>query len=207
MKLSVLLATAGRHTLHRTLASLSNQAWQEGDEVMVVTDACHDDVLRLLQAGEFHIPWRHIPILTGPHKDWGHTPRNLTMKQAQGDYISHFDDDDVALPSMVSDIHSQLTDIPSVHMFRMIDYKTKNKVWTQTGLLRRKYISTQNIVHPNDPRKFGRWARFYGGDSVFIIQTAGYYPGHVHFHDVVTCVYNPLHHLTNEEVQAWFLAL
>lgn len=207
MKLSLLLATIGRPTLLRTLRSLEQQAWQPGDEVMILTDGNHEEVAKLLLEENFHqsLPIRHLTITDGPHKDWGHTPRNRTMHLAQGDFLCHFDDDDVALPGMIASIH-QVLGAPLVHMFRMIDYKSQRQVWTKKGLLQRRHVSTQNVVHPNDPKKFGRWGSFYGGDAQFIMQTAKFYQGRVCFHDLITCVYKPPNELSYEDVIAWFTA-
>ena len=205
MKLTVMLATVGRPTMLRTLRSLENQEWQAGDEVVVVTDANHSDVAKILTESGFYktLPLRHIAIKDGPHKDWGHTPRNRTMHLAKGDFLCHFDDDDVALPNMVRDMRAVLGE-PAVHMFRMIAHRNRRLVWTTPGLIKRRHVSTQNIVHPNAPATFGRWGSFYGGDSQFIIQTAAHYPGRILFHDVVTCVYNPPAALTLEEVLDWY---
>lgn len=205
MKLTLMLATVGRNTLARTLQSLERQAWQPGDEVMVVTDTNHSQVSKMLSEQGFNksLPLRHLAIKDGPHKDWGHTPRNRTMHLAAGDFLCHFDDDDVALPSMVKDIHAVLAE-PAVHLFRLIAHNKKRKVWTVPGLIQRSHISTQNVVHPNIPKTFGRWGRFYGGDHQFIAQTAAFYPGRVKFHDVVTCVYNPPPDLTLDDVLNWY---
>ncbi len=204
MKFSVLLPTIGRPTLLRTLLSLKHQAWELGDEILLLSDDNHGAVADIL--GLAAMPRdlvKHFQVEDGPYKDWGHTPRNLYMRDAAGDFLCHFDDDDVAARDMIHSMRQVCVDRDYVHMFRMVNYGTGRVVWTKKGLLKRKHISTQNIVHPFDPDNFGKWGTYYGGDSAFIRETAGKYPGRVQWHEKITCVYNPPAALSYSEVQNW----
>ncbi len=202
MKITVLLATIGKPTLARTLASFKDQAWQEGDEILVASDDNHVQVVNMCNAAG--VPWSHVLLGGGPHKDWGHTPRNVAMPHAKGNFICHFDDDDVALPTMLRDMHAALDkDRDCVHLFRMLRYKKQDKIWLKEGVLRRRFVSTQNILHPNVPGTFGVWARFYGGDFFFIRDTCTKV-GKVLWHDQVTCVYAPSPLMNLDQVLAWY---
>lgn len=199
MRLSVLLPTINKPTLLRTLQSLSNQAWIPGDEILVISDDNHRDVMCLVaNMKSSTLPLRHVQIDDGPHKDWGHTPRNRCTRLAQGNYLMHIDDDDVVVDNGIEQIRSKLTKIPTVHMFRMFDDKKQKKIWTKEGQLKRRHISTQNIVHPNNIRTFGEWGLWYGGDSQFIIQTCAKV-NNIQWHDIVTVIYNPQMNVSKQQ--------
>ncbi len=205
MKISILLPTIAKVSLGRMLESLQKQDWQTGDEVLLLADDNHASASFLWQQSK--LPGRCIPVVGGPHKDWGHTPRNLHMADAQGDYLCHLDDDDVASPTMLSDLrHCIKTMSTLVHLFRMIRVKDRQKIWKRKGVLTRTHVSTQNIAHPNRPDTFGTWAPVYGGDADFIHQTVLKCGGAL-WHDVVTCVYGPPTAWTAQETWRWLRSL
>lgn len=201
---TVILPTIGRATLARTLESLYAQDWRTGDELLVLAD---DNIHEVRQQvfGTHQLPFlRVVSVLGGPHKDWGHTPRNLHMKDALGSHLCHFDDDDVALPNMMSAYRDSVRAAPDhVHLFRMLPHKTRRLVWKKAGLLQRAAVSTQNIVHPNRPSTFGVWKPMYGGDFFFIQETVAKCANQVLWRDVVTCVYGPPADMTYQDVLAW----
>ncbi len=199
--ISLLLPTLGRATLARTLASLVNQAWLPGDEVMVLSDDNHDAVAQQFAASG--LPGRCIAVMGGPHRDWGHHQRNQCMKLAQGDFLCHFDDDDAALPTMIADMRAAATQGRAVYLCRMKDYKSGRLVWRQEGVLKRRFVSTQNILHVNEPATFGTWLPIYGGDFYAIRDTAARV-GVVRWINVCTCVYAPPPELTLEAVLQWY---
>ena len=203
-KISVLLATIGKPCLARALEGFSKQAWGPEDELVVVSDGNHEVVDSVCLASNIK-QLRRVSVAGGPYKDWGHTPRNLTMHTMRGDYICHFDDDDLALPDMLKNMHSVLTEIPSVHMFRYWKYKTERLVWTKYGCTDMGQVSTQNILHPNLPKTFGHWGLYYGGDCQFIRETCNNFPDNVHFHDIITCVYAPPAEFNARQIIGWYL--
>lgn len=207
MKLSVLLTTIYKRTLLRTLQSLEKQAWEAGDEVLLVSDDCHDEVIKLITDTKFNMPIRHIPIKDGPHKDFGHTPRGRTMKKASGNYICHLDDDDIYLSDAIKNMRQSCKqDLKAVHLFRMIRYSDKRIIWTKEGQLKRKHISTQCICHPNKPSTFGVWGPYYGGDFQFCAQTCAKV-GKVIWDNIITSVWNPDPELSLEQVYKWYDSL
>src|SRR5262249_20683127 len=88
---------AGRPSLAGTLERLRGQQWHAGDVGRLVSDGPNELAAELWKkAAAEEFPLRHLVLTDGPHRhrDWGHTPRNRTMRLAQGDYLIHIDDDD-----------------------------------------------------------------------------------------------------------------
>ena len=71
---TIILGTAGRKTLRRTLRSITSQL-EPGDEIMIIRDDSGDA---------------------------GDTPRNISMHRAAGTHLLFMDDDDEYTPGRVS---------------------------------------------------------------------------------------------------------
>ena len=176
--LSVLVPTIGRPTLARTLRSL--QDLEAADEVIVIGDGEQKEA-----QSEFHrsaLPGIYISV-RGPSGDWGHTPRNLVMSRARGDYLLHMDDDDYYLPGAVSIIRAALLKQPGLpHLFRM---RLGGGILWQRPTISCGNVSTQMFVHPNLPDTFGTWKPVYGGDADFIRETSSRFPDVIWREDVI----------------------
>lgn len=150
MTLSILIPTCGRSSLSRLLDSVRPQL-ASVDELLIR----HDH--------------------TG---DWGHTPRNVMMASAKGDYILSIDDDDVYLPDALDFVRAALALAPGrPHMFRLIRGGRfgDDVVWTDK-VIREGNVGTQMICVPNVAGKLGRWGSRYEGDFDFIVSTLVLYP-------------------------------
>jgi glycosyltransferase involved in cell wall biosynthesis len=181
LSLSILLPTIGRRSLFACLGSMLNQDFRLGDEILLISDGPSN---AKAISEQFDLPIRYMEV-DGPNRDWGHTPRNLLMKEAQGDFLLHFDDDDIYRPHAIASIRERLeADLSKPHLFRMWAIDKKEVIW-RTEELESGNVSTQCIAHPNDG-KFGVWKPFYGGDFYFIFDTCRMHGGVV-WEDLIIC--------------------
>lgn len=161
-RLSVVVATTGRPTLGRTLASITAQM-VPGDELIVEYDR------------------------TG---DMAATPRTRGMHAASGDYVLFMDDDDTYEPGAFDLIRAAVRKDPGrVHLFRL----TSGAGWGlgKDPVVRRGNVSTQMVVVPRDPAKFGRWGPRRSGDYDFIASTLEHYPEGPIWHPEVIATWRP----------------
>lgn len=147
------------------LASLSKQAWQSGDRVIVVHDGIASE-----QTRELCRDVRLIELPEGPHKDFGHTPRNKVMPMITDGYICHLDDDDTLTPDAIAAMHEQIDESPgSIFLFRMCDADGELYWSNKTQIM--SNVGTGCVLHPAtinlaqfDPSR-------YDGDGVFVEET------------------------------------
>jgi glycosyltransferase involved in cell wall biosynthesis len=160
---SIIVATSGRPTIHRTLRSILPQL-EPGDEVMVVRDASSDA---------------------------GDTPRNDAMPRARGTHLLFMDDDDVYVPGALGTMRRFADENPGRIGIFKLEYAVGNRRWVEPEL-RYKNVSTQTFLVPNVPGKLGRWERHgrVAGDFVFIEETVRL-QGEPIFVDEVTVLARP----------------
>jgi Glycosyl transferase family 2 len=186
---TVLLPTIGRPTLERTLQSIKDQKLLKGDEVLLVSDGHYPGLAERWQASG--LPGRFLE-LPGPHGDWGHTPRNLTLPGAGGDYILSIDDDDIYVPGAFRTIRACLRAAPErPHLFRFCMRRLGGAVYWKVPVIRFGSVGTPCLVYPNRPGKFGTWAPYRGGDYVFIQGTCAHYAEGPVWHEEVIVVARP----------------
>jgi glycosyltransferase involved in cell wall biosynthesis len=158
---SVIVASAGRSTLARTLLSVAPQLLA-GDELLVDVN---DDA------------------------PWGHVARNRMMDRAHGEYLMFMDDDDVYTDDALLIVRRELLRQPdSVHLFRL-RYGSGEVIWREP-ILEEGQVSTQTVVVPNRSAKLGRWGERYQGDFDFIAQTCQRM-GEPVWHDAVIALCRP----------------
>lgn len=163
--ITVLCTTIGRAGLPRMLASLSKQAWRDGDRVIVVHDGVASEQTRALCRDV-----RLIELPEGPHRDYGHTPRNKVMPLITAGYICHLDDDDMLAPDAIAAMREQIDESPgSIFLFRMQDTGGHLYWSNKTQIL--SNVGTGCVVHPAtiDLAEFD--PSHYGGDGLFIEET------------------------------------
>ena len=142
---SIILGTAGRNTLTRTLKSITPQL-EPGDELMIIRDDSGDA---------------------------GDTPRNQSMSRAAGTHLLFMDDDDVYVPGALAKMRSFADENPGkIGIFR-IEYTVGPKRW-KVPELKNRNVSTQTFLVPNVPGKLGVWEHrgTVHGDFIFIEETA-----------------------------------
>jgi glycosyltransferase involved in cell wall biosynthesis len=184
--LSIIVATAGRPTLRRTLASITPQL-EPGDEVFVL----HDD-----------------------SGDAGDTPRNSAMPRARGTHLAFLDDDDVYVPDALEKMRRFAREHPGrIGIFKM-RHPAGTTHWREgEPVLRYANVSTQTFLVPNVPGKLGRWHRdverpgggHYIGDYAFITETVRL-QGDPVFVDEVTVHVRPVGPLRRLWIRARYLA-
>jgi glycosyltransferase involved in cell wall biosynthesis len=183
---SIIVATAGRPSLRRTLASITPQL-EPGDEIMVVCDASGDA---------------------------GDTPRMSAMPRARGTHLAFLDDDDVYAPDALEKMRRFAREHPGrIGIFKM-EHPAGTTHWREgEPELRYANVSTQTFLVPNVPGKLGRWQEGaprpgggeYAGDYVFITETARL-QGDPVFVDEVTVYARPVHPLRRLWLRARRLA-
>jgi glycosyltransferase involved in cell wall biosynthesis len=142
---SIIVGTAGRKTLKRTLKSIVSQL-EPGDELMLLRDDSGDA---------------------------GDTPRNQSMHRAAGTHLLFMDDDDVYVPGAFAKMRRFAEENPGrIGIFRMA-YTTGPKRW-RVPELKNRNVSTQIFLVPNVPGKLGVWEHrgTVHGDYTFIEETA-----------------------------------
>ena len=184
--LSIIVATAGRPTLQRTLGSIAPQL-EPGDEVFVLCD----------DAG-----------------DAGDTPRNSAMPRARGTHLAFLDDDDVYAPDALEKMRRFAREHPGrIGIFKM-KHPAGTTHWRDgEPVLRYANVSTQTFLVPNVPGKLGRWQEgrprpgggVYAGDYVFITETAEL-QGEPIFVDEVTVYARPVDPLRRLGTRARYVA-
>ncbi len=141
--LSIIIATLGRDTLAKTIASLTGQL-KHGDEVIIERDNTDDMAA---------------------------TPRTRGAAAATGDYLLFIDDDDVYRPEALGLVRTAVVEHPDrVHLFAL----EGGTGWRLPQFGRDvcvENVSTQMIVVPNDPTRFGHWGPRRRGDFDFIQST------------------------------------
>jgi glycosyltransferase involved in cell wall biosynthesis len=170
--ITIIVATGGRRTLRRTLASIVGQLGP-GDEIMVVRDDSGDA---------------------------GDTARTDAMPRALGTHLAFIDDDDVYAPGALEAMRRFAREHPRrIGIFKM-KHPVGTTHWREhEPELRYANVSTQTFLVPNVPGKLGRWRKgsrpsgqgTWAGDYVFIMETAEL-QGEPVFVDEVTVFARPL---------------
>jgi glycosyltransferase involved in cell wall biosynthesis len=170
--ITVIVATAGRPTLRRTLRSIVGQL-RPGDELMIVRDDSGDA---------------------------GDTARMDAMPRARGTHLAFIDDDDVYAPDAFEKMRRFAREQPDrIGIFKM-KHPVGTTHWREgEPVLRYANVSTQTFFVPNIPGKLGRWQAGrprpgggeYAGDYVFITETVEL-QGEPVFIDEVTVYARPI---------------
>ncbi len=167
-RLTVLCVTTGRPTLQRAIESLQEQEWQDGDEVLLVHDGPAAPWVTALW-NESRLPGQLRILDQGPHGDWGHTPRNLTLPTIESGYVVNLDDDDALAPRALATIRQQVTgDQRACFMFRAT-YQDGRTLAVEPEL-QFGNVGTGCFVHPAGI-PLGSYVSRYGGDFDFITTT------------------------------------
>ncbi len=158
---SIIVATSGRETLTRTLASLAPQL-EHGDELLVIRN-------------------NEAP--------WGHKTRDEAMHRANGTHLWFMDDDDIAADFALSEIRLTVAEDPDrVHVFKM---KHGNLVLWKDPVVRIGNVGTPMMVIPNRQGKLGRWGTAYEADGQFLLETMYLRGDQPVFHDQIVALIRP----------------
>lgn len=146
--IAVIVPTAGRYQLRRSLLSVSNQLGPR-DELFVVSDGELPLVRSIVSEFDSLQQLRFIEH-QDPVSTFGWAQRNVAMRQAQADVLAFLDDDDIYLPNAIASIRRE-----AAHGRPMIfrrEYKDKFS-WTKPEFIEGE-IGTGMFVVPRQP---GRW--------------------------------------------------
>lgn len=156
----------------RMLQSLREQDFRSGDEVIVVSDDNHLEVIQTLEPFRTSgLPLQHITITDGPHRDWGHTPRNRTIKVPIADFVRHADDDNIFLPGAVDQMRMACAANPTaLHMFPIFYHRGGyiSGYAGLTGEIAHFKVDTATLVYPRVATVGEWWTSRSGGDYDFI---------------------------------------
>ena len=162
-------------TVERSVRSILDQSWQN-IELIAVNDASTDDtgsILDEMAKSEPRLKVLHNRINVGPY-----VSKNLALMQAQGNYITGHDADDIALPNRISmqmgpilqDSECKAT---IAHMVRLDEhglpcYPAKISRYSSDGIFRWAFISL--LIERNFlTQELGFWDSVrFGGDSEMI---------------------------------------
>jgi hypothetical protein len=126
--LSIIVATSGRGSLSRTLASLASQIG-DGDEILVLR---RDNVPK------------------------GNATRDEAIKKATGSHLWWADDDDIAAPGALETIRKKVAEDPqTIHIFKMKS-GAGYMLWEEPEF-RLCGVGGPMCVVPNIPGKLGKW--------------------------------------------------
>jgi glycosyltransferase involved in cell wall biosynthesis len=174
-RLSVVIPTPGKgRPLERTLRSVNHQR-QPGDEVIVVHDAVDgvDPEVKSLCAA---YGCRYLECDFGRHS-WGHLEICAGMAAAEGDWIVHNDDDDVATPDAFRAIRDRIAELaePRPLLFQFMT-PWREVLWAERQLALAR-IGGHCLVHPNDPVRIAPMTECYQGDYDMIRGTVDLWGG------------------------------
>ena len=158
-RLTVIVPTICRPTLLRTLDSCRG-----ADEVLLAPDGPEALARVLALASQVALPGVvRVLSVGGPHRDHGHTPSNLALEHAAGDWLSRLDDDDAYRPGALDLVRAALADAePVPHLFRA--GCRAGVVWHTRGELVEGNVTTAGIVTPRPAGRLARYGTRYQGD-------------------------------------------
>lgn len=175
-RLSIVIPTAGRLSLERTLQSYRHQMQPE-DELIVVFDTL--DMSRETNMAMIRIAERYgaqYSWAQASEHTWGHQQVQAGMAQARGDFLVFNDDDDVATPDALASIRRTIQDLdePKPLMFSWMTWMDI-VLWDEPRLVE-CHVGGHALVPPNIPERLGQWSYRYNGDWDFIRSTIDLWP-------------------------------
>lgn len=166
MTLSVIVATLGRPSVERTLASVIPQLGPH-DEVLVATRFPERLYGLIPDDPRVRVIYTDCDEAYG-----GANERNAAMPKATGTHLCFIDDDDVYTDGALDAMRDAACDRPVIFKVDLTALGT-GVVW-QDPALRYTNVSTQGLLVPNVPGKLGVWVAYQHGrgcDFSFIALT------------------------------------
>jgi glycosyltransferase involved in cell wall biosynthesis len=180
--ISVCVATYNRSNLliERSLNSIIGQSY-DNIEILVVGDCCIDDTEDKISAvNDSRIKYTNLvergPYPQDPELRWmvaGTSPMNHALKIAQGDFITHLDDDDMYEPDRIEKLTRFIVETKADLVWHPFWEETR-KGWRKKECLdfRKGNVTTSSVMYHNWFRKIpwdinafrnrepGDWNRF-----------------------------------------------
>lgn len=177
--LGIVIPTAGRATLRRTLDSMAPQV-REGDTCLVVGD-CLDGPLPATEAIVADYPWCRYLAHVGKSHTFGHEQINVGLPLVGGDWVMCQDDDDIYAPGAFGAIRATIRTLhrPRPLLFRFRSYHggrvfwdaAAKAAWDRRRVVLQDHIGGHCLVQPNIPGKVGVRGLHYQGDHTWIEDT------------------------------------
>lgn len=174
--LSIIVPTAGRVTIERTILSYLPQMRVE-DELLVMGDTTDGPLDRTATICAQYKPLvQYIPCKSTEHT-WGHAEINAGLTLAHGDYVLGNDDDDVATGGALDIIRETVAGLDRDRplLFRFRSY-VGQVFWDIEGNFRENHIGGHCGVFPNLPGRVGRYTARYQGDFDYLKSTIDLWP-------------------------------
>lgn len=171
-KLSILMTTTCRPTFARAFRSVVSQMEEHDDLILVVDGKVSRDVKRLWC--DSSPKGRLVELEGGPHGDWGHTPRNLTLPTIGSGYVINFDDDDEIPNGTLKKVREEIKKSPGDFlMFQM--RRNDGSIIPVKESVEQGNVGTPMFIFPHNS-KLGKFAPVYAGDFSFISETIALNP-------------------------------
>jgi glycosyltransferase involved in cell wall biosynthesis len=169
--LGIVIPSAGRATLRRTLESIAPQILP-GDAVLVVGDTL-DGPLPQTEAIVAAFPWCRYLSHAGMTHTHGHEQINVGLPLVGGDWLLVQDDDDVYCPDAFAAIRATIRALhrPRPLLFRFRSYHGGRVFWERRGLVAEGNVGGHCLCVPNRPGQVGTWGLHYQGDFTYIAHT------------------------------------
>lgn len=187
-KLTILIPTTHRQTLERALRSVTKQT-AIVDEIILVSDGPIAPATRKLWISANHRG--RLVELDGPHGDWGHTPRNLTLPSIESGYVVHLDDDDAIADGALEHVRKAIKkNHGDLFLFQM--RRSDGSLIPTDNEVRQGNVGTPMFVHPAGI-PLGKFGTVYGSDYDFIRGTIAANPDRkLHWVPSVICDIRPV---------------
>lgn len=197
--LGIVIPTAGRPSLRRTLDSMAPQMLP-GDRCLVVGDVL-DGPLPDTAAIVADFPWCRYIEHKGTAHTYGHEQINVGLPLVGGDWLLCQDDDDIFTDDAFATIRAAIAglDSPRPLLFRFLSRfgvvywdEHQRQAWARERRLVEGHIGGHCLVVPNLPGKVGKRGRRYAADYDQIVDTvARWHPVEPLFVDRVIAVARP----------------
>jgi len=162
--LGIFIATPGRASLWKTLASIAYQG-APVEDVLVVGDGFHKATAELVEVASsaLKLPVRYVA--TEKTRDWGHTQQNYALQHVKGDYLIYQDDDDIFVPRALTEAAKLVSEFRDPHpLVGRVKSPRLGLIWPTPGTV----LDGHCIVVPNDKKKLGFFTSDYNGDQGYI---------------------------------------
>lgn len=177
--LGIVIPSAGRDTLRRTLDSMAPQM-REGDRCIVVGDTL-DGPLPQTEAIVADYPWCRYVAFRGLSHTFGNAEINHGLPLVGGDWVLCQDDDDIYTPDAFDAIRATIRQLhrPRPLLFRFRSYhggmvfwdRAAKAAWDRGRVLLEHHIGGHCLVAPNVPGRVGLRGLHYQGDYTWIADT------------------------------------
>lgn len=177
--LGIVIPTAGRATLRRTLESMDPQMLP-GDTCLVVGDVL-DGPLPVTAAIVHDFPWCRYLEHAGTRHTYGHEQINVGLPLVGGEWVGCQDDDDVFTPDAFATIRATIASLDQLRplLFRFRSYlggrvywdEEQRAAWRRSRQLLEGHIGGHCLWTRNLPGLVGVRGLRYAGDYDWIVDT------------------------------------